>query len=435
MATSVDNKLRRLLQASPLFSNLDEAFDESKGIDLSKISEDRAVTLARINKADTKARGIRGSKSKLESKIIDTAGEMVGELPEIVVANVQRNKKFKRDQRSYGGISSLEKTRLREQPQEFVPPEEEDLPPLPETPAPTGSSASTPAAGLNIGIAGMQGMLQNVGRARAGQIAGDRLDTGSGGNVAAGLTTGNISPEYNPVQRGIEEMVWPGEEAIPENLPSFATDTLQQMGAGNTAMTGGQVGGAPSGALQAAESQYLSGQSAASTMLSQAPMQTAQSFSNAISGGAGAMSTQTAVGLAPTGLLANIAHYGLPALGFGLQAYNILKLGLGPKGPAGAYDWKNIYREYDAKLGGKEPYVNTQYGRLPVYEGRYLALPTGKVIDMADSSQRRANLTGQRQIESLGLNTREAQIRRAESRGNTKLANELRGESTSNPWK
>lgn len=337
---SVDEKLKKLIDQSPLFVD-GGATDESGGLDLSKLTKQQSITLARHGRAaglESGAGRITGGVTNLEKQVLDAAAQQQAARPEVVVPNVQQQRRFRADERSMGGmrdqISNLAQTPTRERDpwtppdegfegEDFVAPELPEIPEVPTqgTPGITASAPDMPSdtdIGMAIGKQVASGITKKTMMTGAKDIikAGYNQVTGAPANAAAAAAGGGFTTQaLNPVghQLAVEAIQGAAGNPLLEGLSvtdlggmSAATPTiaLQAMGAANTAATGGIVGGAPIANLAAAEAAMQAGTAAATPALGMAGgIAGMAAIAAQIGMGAYDMFTRKAGSYSPSGLL------------------------------------------------------------------------------------------------------------------------------------
>ena len=268
--STAEDKLKKILEASPLFSET-KIGSTQKELNLDKLTEKQALSLARKGRAgDTGTSKISGGMSKGEQAILDTAGQKLAQQPDIVVSNVQRSKTWRADPRTKGGKKLASSYKA---PQAKTLPDMPKLPPLPDMPAPkTGGDKGSTALALGIGYGKMVAKTLGKGAGTAGPTAIGGGLTGAGGSflsagAAAGL--GNIGAD-SMVAQGMAQAT--GMHPALFGAPSLTNQMIATSG------SSGLPGAANIGAAASKTGSLLSG---------------------------------------------NL----LPLVGFGLQAYNILKIG------------------------------------------------------------------------------------------------------------
>ena len=371
---TVDKKLKRLIENSPLFTDTGTG-DGQGGINLDKLTPKQAITLARQGRALASG---ASSSAKVGAnmgnrKLIEEAAMRRAAMPDSIVKNVQRDKQFRADERTRGGnklsalaISQNNLSQKRFQGEEFVALEGWQPP---ETSSSLADAPVAPAAGmvpseLMRAAPHLSQVSKLAGLGKQGAKFGGSPSVEALGGFA-GTTTGQHGPYISGIMEATGKTAEQASEMAPwatGEAPNGMTQAqmvangppmsdLSIMAAENTARTGGQIGGADIAGLRGMETKLgLSGGTAAAGGFAGGIMP-AQLVSGALPGGAGTMSTATAAGLGTSAL-----GYILPGIGFGLQAYNILKQGgvFGGKGNPSGISPREILM---AKEKGEDTYV------------------------------------------------------------------------------
>lgn len=362
---SIDEKLRKLLEESPLFVNSGAIDSETGTIDVNKLTDKQAITLARQGKAIEAggAGGMKAGQNIGNQAIIQEAAKQMANRPETIVKNLQQQHTFRADERTQGGsLGPLSSPTTRERDPEKMPEFEGESFEPPEGFVPPSDNGPNPPIAPLAGMA-PSALANFIGRFKPGI---DLTTRGIGtAKKFSGIKNGSMSVPalVESVQPGLETMAAQDPFLIgdPTTLggmsPVNEQAALQAMHANDPTLIGNPntLGGmSPANSNVSAAINQVTGGGAAAPAFTNAGG-AAVGFQGG--GGAGALSgatTATALGMSPLAIGAGL-------LPFAFMGYNILKQGgvFGGKGNPSTISSVNLLRKAEAGDKSAETYLKS----------------------------------------------------------------------------